>query len=65
MATLAECEARIDKADAAIREREARGRTVPDSWLEAYEAAWAELLATWATEQRAPLVQHHRLPSIR
>jgi len=52
MATIREAEARVAAGDQAIRQREAQGRVVPNSWLDAYTEAWDTLLRTWEAEQR-------------
>jgi hypothetical protein len=53
MTPVAAAAARVEKGDAAIRAREASGKPVPDAWYDAYEGAWADLLATWEA-QHAP-----------
>lgn len=52
MATVAECEARVNRGEAAIREREASGTPVPPAWYTAYNDAWETLLALVEAEQR-------------
>jgi hypothetical protein len=51
MTTIAAAEARVVKGEAAIRQREASGRPVPDTWLDAYDQAWRDLLATVSASQ--------------
>ncbi len=52
MATIREAEARVEAGDAAIRQREASGRVVPQRWYVAYDDAWDTLLRLVEAEQR-------------
>lgn len=79
MATIQQAEARVLKGEAAIKEREASGQPVPNSWLDAYQEAWVELLTAYERDHpretahyrreqgqdNTLLVQHHRLPGVR
>lgn len=57
MTTIQQAEDRVKRGEAAIKDREASGSPVPNSWLDAYDAAWITLLALVDAEQRQPLVQ--------
>lgn len=52
MATIREAEARVLKGEAAIKAREASGQPVPQTWFDAYNEAWRDLLALVEAEQR-------------